>query len=150
MIVLQLALNGISTDLRHIVHFESLSAALRHGLENITNRRVPLTHLQLQRCPALDMDALQLLLDAVPTLQSLDISRGMNIDDTAVKTLAQYEPGPFDDAVHVVLESLQLEVRESVHHVFLVPGCVLKDVLMQHVSFVYFVTVASQPVELAI
>lgn len=92
------------------MHFESLSAALHRAMDNTGSSRVPLTHLQLQTCRALDIDALQLLLDAVPTLQSLDICRCVGIDDAAVKTLAQYEPGPADDAVHTVLESMQLEV----------------------------------------
>lgn len=113
MAVLQLVLNGFAGDLRHIVHFEALSLALRRGVESTVNRRVPLTHLQLQSCAALDLDALQMLLEAVPTIQSLDVSRSVNIDDAAVRTLAQYEPGPADAAVHVVLESIQLEVCES-------------------------------------
>jgi hypothetical protein len=95
------------------VHFESLSAALQRGLEAAANSRVPLTHLQLQGCSALDMDALQLLLDAVRTIQSLDIARCAGVDDAAVRTLALYEPGPADDAVHMVLESMKLEVRAA-------------------------------------
>ena len=139
LVVLQLELNGFAADLRHIVHFESLSAALRRGFDSTISRRVPLTHLQLQGCAALDLDALQLLLDAVPTIQALDISRSVNIDDAAVKTLAQYEPGPADAAVHEVMESIQLEVSH-----FSLRSCAWLgphraiDVLCQNVSYTCF------------
>lgn len=107
---MQLVLTQMAPRLRHIVAFEELAAALQRAAGPQAGRPVPLRHMDLRNCSTLDADALHLLLDAVPSLQSLNLSQSEAVDDAAVRMLALHSVTVQAPELQDALEALELAV----------------------------------------
>lgn len=107
---MQLVLTQMAPRLRNIVAFEELAAALRRAAGPEAGRAVAIRRMELRNCSTLDADSLPLLLDAVPSLSSLNLSQCQGVDDAAVRVLALHAVTLHEPELQDALEALALAV----------------------------------------
>ena len=107
---MQLVITKMAPSLRHIVAFEELAAALSRAAGPLAARAVPLSHLELKNCGSLDADALHVLLDALPSLHSLNVSQSEGVDDAALRMLALHTVTVHRTELQDAMEAVTLAV----------------------------------------